>query len=62
MNRARNQDEQCVPWRETTQPARDTFAPTKALKAGLAGAVGLDSKQFRDDLDMFVDQDPTPRS
>ena len=51
-----------VPVGELTPLKRANFARTSTLKALLAGTGGDDSKKFREDLDAFVDQDPTPRA
>ena len=51
-----------VPVGELTPITRATFARTSTLKTLLTGIGGGDAKQFRDDLDTFVDQDPTPRA
>jgi prevent-host-death family protein len=38
------------------------FVPTATLKAAMAGAPKIDWKEFRADIDAFIDQDPTPRA
>jgi antitoxin (DNA-binding transcriptional repressor) of toxin-antitoxin stability system len=37
------------------------FVPTAALQKALAGTGKIDYKRFREDVDRYVDQDPTPR-
>ncbi len=37
------------------------FVSTAALQAAMAGAPKIDYKRFREDIDAYVDQDPTPR-
>jgi hypothetical protein len=36
------------------------FFPTAELQAALKGTGRIDSKVFREDIDAYVDQDPTP--
>jgi len=38
------------------------FVPTRTLKALLRGVGPIDPKLFREDVDRYVDQDPTPRA
>lgn len=37
------------------------FIPTADLVKALAGLPPIDYKQFREDIDAYVDQDPAPR-
>jgi hypothetical protein len=37
------------------------FVRTEELVEALAGLPRIDYKKFREDVDAFVDQDPTPR-
>ncbi len=37
------------------------FVPTAVVQAALRGTGPIDPVRFREDLDAFVDQDPTPR-
>jgi antitoxin (DNA-binding transcriptional repressor) of toxin-antitoxin stability system len=37
------------------------FVSTAALRKAFAGAAKIDYRRFREDVDSFVDQDPTPR-
>ena len=37
------------------------FVSTAALQKALAGTGESDSKRFREDVDRYLDQDPTPR-
>ena len=37
------------------------FVSTGVLQAALRGVGPIDPKQFREDVDRYVDQDPTPR-
>lgn len=41
---------------------RRRFVPTEELIAAFKGAPRIDFKRFREDIDRFVDQDPTPRA
>jgi antitoxin (DNA-binding transcriptional repressor) of toxin-antitoxin stability system len=44
------------------RPFRDRyFVSTAALQAAMAGAPQIDYKELREDIDAYVDQDPTPR-
>lgn len=38
------------------------FVPTPTLRDALKGAPKIDWKEFRADIDAFLDQDPTPRA
>jgi prevent-host-death family protein len=38
------------------------FVPTRTLQASLRGVGPIDPKLFREDVDRYVDQDPTPRA
>lgn len=38
------------------------FVPTSTLQAMLRGVGPIDPKRFREDVDRYVDQDPTPRA
>lgn len=38
------------------------FVPTRTLKALLRGVGPIDPELFREDVDRYVDQDPTPRA
>jgi len=37
------------------------FVATAALQKALAGSGPIDYQRFREDVDQYVDQDPTPR-
>jgi antitoxin (DNA-binding transcriptional repressor) of toxin-antitoxin stability system len=37
------------------------FVPVAEVRAAFASAPSLDRKRFRQDLDVLVDQDPSPR-
>lgn len=37
------------------------FTPTAELIKALAGLPPIDYEEFREDIDAYVDQDPTPR-
>jgi antitoxin (DNA-binding transcriptional repressor) of toxin-antitoxin stability system len=37
------------------------FVSTAALQKALGGAAKVDYERFREDVDSYVDQDPTPR-
>jgi prevent-host-death family protein len=50
-----------VPVAELTPIRRRRFVPTEQLIAAFRGAPRIDFKRFREDLDRYVDQDPTPR-
>lgn len=41
---------------------RRRFVPKAEVLAALSGVGHIDYKQFRADIDRFVDQDPTPRA
>lgn len=49
-----------VPVGELRPLRRPHFVPTEVLIAAFKGAPRVDFKRFREDLDRFVDQDPTP--
>lgn len=38
------------------------FVPTSTLQAALRGVGYIDPKRFREDIDRYIDQDPTPRA
>jgi len=38
------------------------FVPTGTLQAALRGVGPIDPRRFREDIDRYVDQDPTPRA
>jgi antitoxin (DNA-binding transcriptional repressor) of toxin-antitoxin stability system len=38
------------------------FVPTGVLQDAVRGTGYIDPKRFRDDVDAFLDQDPTPRA
>jgi prevent-host-death family protein len=40
---------------------RRQFIPTAQLIAAFKGVPSIDYEQFREDIDRYVDQDPTPR-
>ncbi|MBI2017017.1 MAG: hypothetical protein HYY42_01575 [Chloroflexi bacterium] len=41
---------------------RPHFVATEVLIEAFRGAPRIDFKRFREDIDRFVDQDPTPRA
>ena len=47
---------------ELTPMPRRRFVPTEAAIAAFKGAPRIDFKRFREDIDRFIDQDPTPRA
>jgi prevent-host-death family protein len=50
-----------VPVGELRPVGRRHFVSTAALQKALAGTGKIDHKRFREDVDRYVDQDPTPR-
>jgi antitoxin (DNA-binding transcriptional repressor) of toxin-antitoxin stability system len=50
-----------VPVGELRPIGRPQFVSTAVLQAAMAGAPHIDYKRFREDIDAYVDQDPTPR-
>jgi prevent-host-death family protein len=50
-----------VPVGRLTPIGRRVFVPTSELKESAAHLPRIDYKKFRDDIDAFIDQDPTPR-
>ena len=50
-----------VPVGELRPIGRRQFVPTDVIQAALRGVGTIDPKQFREDIDAYVDQDPTPR-
>jgi prevent-host-death family protein len=51
-----------VPVGRLTPVGRRTFVPASELKESAAYLPRIDFKKFREDIDAFVDQDPTPRA
>ena len=51
-----------VPVGELRPVGRRQFVRTDVLQAALRGVGPMDPKQFREDIDAYVDQDPTPRA
>ncbi|HSZ70093.1 MAG TPA: type II toxin-antitoxin system prevent-host-death family antitoxin [Solirubrobacteraceae bacterium] len=41
---------------------RRRFVPAEVAIAAFSGVGSIDHRQFRADIDRFVDQDPTPRA
>ncbi|MCB9379537.1 MAG: type II toxin-antitoxin system prevent-host-death family antitoxin [Ilumatobacteraceae bacterium] len=50
-----------TPVGELTPLRRHRFVSTAAVVAMFHNAPAVDANRFREDLDSFVDQDPTPR-
>jgi prevent-host-death family protein len=50
-----------VPVGELRPVGRPRFVSTAVLQAAMAGAPKIDYKRLREDIDAYVDQDPTPR-
>jgi prevent-host-death family protein len=50
-----------TPVGELTPLRRHRFVPTDTVVAMFRHAPSVDARQFRNDLDAVVDQDPTPR-
>jgi prevent-host-death family protein len=50
-----------VPVAELRPIARRHFVSREALAKAFAGAPRIDYQRFREDIDAYVDQDPTPR-
>lgn len=51
-----------VPVAELTPIGRSHFVPIERAIAAFKGAPRVDFRRLREDLDRFVDQDPTPRA
>ncbi len=51
-----------VPVGRLTPIGRRTFVPTSELKESAAHLPRIDYKKFREDIDAYIDQDPTPRA
>ena len=51
-----------VPVGELKPFQKRRFVPAEVAIALFAGSPPIDFKRFRDDIDRFVDQDPTPRA
>jgi prevent-host-death family protein len=51
-----------VPIGRLTPVARRTFVPTSELKEAAAHWAPIDARQFREDINACIDQDPTPRA
>jgi hypothetical protein len=47
---------------ELSPICRRRFVPAEVAIAAFSGLGDIDYKQFRADVDRFVDQDPTPRA
>jgi antitoxin (DNA-binding transcriptional repressor) of toxin-antitoxin stability system len=50
-----------VPVGELRPIGRRHFVSRATIAKAFAGAPRIDSQQFREDIDAYVDQDPTPR-
>ncbi|HEX6025214.1 MAG TPA: hypothetical protein VFZ00_24695 [Solirubrobacter sp.] len=50
-----------VPVGELTPLRRRRFVPAAEFAAAFSGSAPVDAARFREDVDRFVDQDPTPR-
>jgi antitoxin (DNA-binding transcriptional repressor) of toxin-antitoxin stability system len=50
-----------VPVGELRPIGRRQFVPRDVLAKAFAGAPHIDYERFREDIDAYVDQDPTPR-
>lgn len=50
-----------VPVGELRPIGRRHFVSAATLQKAFAGAPEIDFEQFREDIDRYVDQDPTPR-
>jgi prevent-host-death family protein len=49
-----------VPVGELRPISRRRFVPREVVKAAFAGAPYIDPQRFREDVDRYIDQDPTP--
>lgn len=50
-----------VPVGELTPVRRRRFVPIAEVKAAFSKLPPIDFKRFREDVDRWIDQDPTPR-
>lgn len=51
-----------VPVGRLTPIGRRTFVPTAELQESAKHLGHIDYKKFREDIDRYIDQDPTPRA